>query len=226
MIRKSTLLFLFLFLLPGLAVPAFAEDKPSIIEITGRAAVMALPTTVTISFAVESDSPKAQAAVRDNAERTEKVLAALKKISDKDTKLRTTGFALSPVYEKTERVIGYRVRNSVVLESKDIDKTGAFIDDAAEAGVSRIGNLSFSNDKEEELRKEAGLEALKRAMRDAEALAKASGMTIKRILKITYDSREYPTIVMREAAPATARTPIAVGEIPVQVEVHVTFEVN
>jgi len=226
MIRKSTLLFLFLFLLPGIAVPAFAEDKPSIIEITGRAAVMALPTTVTISFAVESDSPKAQAAVRDNAERTEKVLAALKKISDKDTKLRTTGFALSPVYEKTERVIGYRVRNSVVLESKDLDKTGSFIDDAAEAGVSRIGNLSFSNDKEEELRKEAGLEALKRAMRDAEALAKASGMTIKRILKITYDSREYPTIVMREAAPAAARTPIAVVEIPVQVEVHVTFELN
>jgi len=130
------------------------------------------------------------------------------------------------VYEKGERVIGYRVRNTVVLESKDLAKTGAFIDDAAEAGVSRIGNLSFSNDKEEEMRKEAGLEALKRAMRDAEALAKASGMTIKRILKITYDSREYPTIVMREAAPAAARTPIAVGEIPVQVEVHVTFEVN
>jgi uncharacterized protein YggE len=226
MTRKFTIAFLSLLLLLGLAVPAFAEDKPSIIEITGRGTVMALPTTVTISFAVESDSPKAQTAVRDNAERTEKVLAALKKISDKDTKLRTTGFALSPVYEKTERVIGYRVRNSVVLESKDLDKTGSFIDDAAEAGVSRIGNLSFSNDKEEELRKEAGLEALKRAMRDAEALAKASGMTIKRILKITYDSREYPTIVMREAAPAAARTPIAVGEIPVQVEVHVTFEVN
>jgi len=57
---------------------------------------------------------------------TEKVLAALKKVSDKDTKLRTTGFALSPVYEKTERVIGYRVRNTVVLESKDLDKNGLF----------------------------------------------------------------------------------------------------
>jgi uncharacterized protein YggE len=226
MTKKSAAFFLFPFLLLGLAVPAFPEEKPSTIEITGRAAVMALPTTVTISFAVETDSPKAQAAVRDNAERTEKVLAALKKVSDNDTKLRTTGFGLSPVYEKGERVIGYRVRNTVVLESKDLDKTGAFIDDAAEAGVSRIGNLSFSNDKEEEMRKEAGLEALKRAMRDAEALAKASGMTIKRILKITYDSREYPTIVMREAAPAAARTPVVVGEIPVQVEVHVTFEVN
>jgi hypothetical protein len=221
-----TVAFMSLFLLLGAALPSFAEDKPSTIEITGRAAVMALPTTVTISFAVETDSPKAQAAVRDNAERTERVLAALKKVSDKHTKLRTTGFALSPVYEKTERVIGYRVRNTVVLESKDLDKTGSFIDDAAEAGVSRIGNLSFSNDKEEDLRKEAGLEALKRAMRDAEALAKAAGMTIKRILKITYDSREHPTIVMRDAAPAAVRTPIAVGEIPVQVEVHVTFEVN
>jgi uncharacterized protein YggE len=118
------------------------------------------------------------------------------------------------------------VRNTVVLESRDLDKTGAFIDDAAEAGVSRIGSLSFSNDKEEELRKEAGIDALKRAMRDAEALAKASGMTIKRILKITYDSREHPMIVMREAAPAAARTPIAVGEIPVQVDVYVIFEVN
>ncbi|MCU0594311.1 MAG: SIMPL domain-containing protein [Desulfobacterota bacterium] len=226
MIKKFSVFSFLLFLLAGLIDPAVAEDKPSTIEITGRAAVTALPTTVTISFSVESDSPKAQAAVRDNAERTERVLAALKKVSDKDTKLRTTGFALSPVYEKTERVIGYRVRNTVVLESKDLDKTGSFIDDAAEAGVSRIGNLSFSNDKEEDLRKEAGLEALKRAMRDAEALAKAAGMTIKRILKITYDSREYPTIVMREAAPAAARTPIAVGEIPVQVEVHVTFEVN
>jgi uncharacterized protein YggE len=226
MIKKFRVVFLFICLILGSAVSAFAEDKPSTIEITGRAALTALPTTVTISFAVESDSPKAQTAVRDNAERTEKVLAALKRVSDKDTKLRTTGFGLSPIYEKTERVIGYRVRNTVVLESRDIDKTGSFIDDAAEAGATRIGNLSFTNDKEEDLRKEAGLEALKRAMKDAEALAKAAGMTVKRILKITYDSREHPTIVMRDAASSAARTPIAVGEIPVQVEVHVVFEVN
>jgi uncharacterized protein YggE len=103
------------------------------------------------------------------------------------------------------------VRNTVVLESRDIDKTGSFIDDAAEAGATRIGNLSFTNDKEEDLRKEAGLGALKRAMKDAEALAKAAGMTVKRILKITYDSREHPTIVMRDAASSAARTPIAVG---------------
>ena len=226
MIRKFAIPSLCLLLLLVLAAPAFPEDKLSTIEITGRAAIFALPTTVTISFAVETDSPKAQTAVKENAERTEKVLAALKKVSDKDTKLRTTGFALSPVYEKTERVVGYRVRNNVVLESKDLDKTGAFIDEAAEAGVSRIGNLSFSNDKEEDLRKEAALEALRLAVKDAEALAKASGMAIKRILKITYDSREHPTIVMREAASVAARTPIAVGEIPVQVEVRVAFEVN
>jgi uncharacterized protein YggE len=226
MISKRAIPLLGLLMLLGFAAPASAEDNPSTIEITGTAAVMAPPTTVTISFAVETDSPKAQAAVKENAERTEKVLAALKKVSDKETKLRTTGFTLSPVYEKTERVIGYRVRNTVVLESKDLDNTGAFIDEAADAGATRIGNLSFSSDKEEDLRKEAGLEALKFAMRDAEALAKASGMRIKRILKITYDSREHPTIVMREAAPAAARTPIAVGEIPVQVEVHVVFEMN
>ena len=136
MISKLAISSLCLLMLLGLASPALAEDNPSTIEITGAAAVMAPPTTVTISFAVETDSPKAQAAVKENAERTEKVLAALKKVSDKDTKLRTTGFALSPVYEKTERVVGYRVRNTVVLESNDLDNTGTFIDEAADAGAA------------------------------------------------------------------------------------------
>ncbi|MBP1740641.1 MAG: hypothetical protein H6Q48_2934, partial [Deltaproteobacteria bacterium] len=46
MIKKSCVLSLFVILLLGWAIATFAEDKPSTIEITGRAAVMALPTTV------------------------------------------------------------------------------------------------------------------------------------------------------------------------------------
>ena len=210
---------------------AFAQggEKPSTIEITARAAVQAMPNTVTLSFAVETDGPLAKDTVRDNAERTEKVLAALAKAADKDGKITTSGFSLSPVYEKGDpsKPSGFRVRNTVILESKALSKVGAFIDEAAEAGASRISNLTFTSDKEEELRREAAIGALKQARMDAEALAKASGLAIKRVVKITHDQREHtPLGVLREAAVAGVQTPIAVGEISVSANVNVVFEVE
>lgn len=67
-----------------------------------------------------------------------------------------SGYTLFPVYEKekTDRTGLYRVRNTVIVESKDLGKVGAFIDQAAEAGVSRISDLTFTRDKSEEIAKE------------------------------------------------------------------------
>ena len=222
----SLLWALFIFLV----LPAFGEDSITAptIEITGRASIMTTPNTVTIFFSVETELPKASDAVRSNAEKAEKILNVLRRISDKDTKIKTSGYGLFPVYEKegATRTGFYRVRNSVIVESKDLDKVGTFVDQAAEAGVSRIANLTFGTDRAEELTKEAAAQALKNAVRDAEALAKVAGVSIKRIAKITYDQREnHPVRAMLEAA-APVSTPIMVGEIQVQASVHLVFELN
>jgi hypothetical protein len=194
----------------------------------GKASIMTMPNTVTIFFSVETELPKANDAVRSNAEKTEKILNVLRKISDKDTRIKTSGYGLFPVYEKegATRTGFYRVRNSVIVESKDLDKVGAFVDQASEAGVSRIANLTFGTDRAEELIKEAAAQALKNAVRDAEALAKVAGVSIKRIVKITYDQREnHPVRAMLEAA-APVSTPIVAGEIQIQASVHLVFELN
>jgi uncharacterized protein YggE len=223
--------FLVLLLGVAFAAPTFAEsgENLSAIEVAAGATVFTMPNTLTLSFAVETDSPMANDAVRANAERTEKVLAALTKVAGKDSKIRTSGFSLSPVYERGDpsKPSGYRVRNTVILESKVLDKAGTFIDAAAEAGVNRIANLTFTSDKEEELRRDAAIKALKQATIDAEALAKASGLAIKRVLKVSYDQREQaPLGVLREAAVAGVQTPIAVGEIAVHANVLAVFEVQ
>lgn len=228
MIRILLLAFLF-----SLAQVPFAiaqeGEKLSTLEISTRATVQAMPNMVTLSFAVETDGPTAKDAVSANAERTENVLAALKKVADKEGKIKTSGFSLSPVYEKGDpsKPGGFRVRNTIILESKALARVGAFIDEAAEAGASRISNLTFTSDQEEELRREAAIEALKQAKADAEALAGAAGLAIKRIVKITHDQREYaPLGALREAAAAGVQTPIAVGEISFSADVHVVFEVE
>ena len=228
--RLTQFLSLLWTLLVLLVLPAFGEDSKETptIEVTGRASVMTMPNTVTISFSVETELPKASDAVKSNAEKTDKILNVLGKISDKETRIKTSGYGLFPVYEKegATRIGFYRVRNSVILESKDLDKVGAFVDQAAEAGVSRIANLTFGTDRAEELAKEAAAQALKNALRDAEALAKVAGVSIKRIRRITYDQRDnHPVRAMLEAA-APVTTPIMVGEIQVQASVQLVFELN
>jgi uncharacterized protein len=227
--RKILLLPLFVSLA---CVPsAFAQggEKPSTLEIAARATVNAVPNTLTLSFAVDTDSPLAREAVGENAERTERVLAALRRVMDESSRIWTSGFNLSPLYEKGDpsKPSGFRARNMVILESKAIDRAGAFIDAAAEAGASRIGNLAFTNDKEEDLRKEAAVKALRQAALDAEMLAKTAGLAIKRVIKITYDQREHaPLPILREAAFAGVQTPVVVGEITVHSSVHVVFELE
>lgn len=210
---------------------ALSEDNTrlSTIEVVGKAKIMVMPNMATISFTVESTAEKAQDAVRENAERTDRLLKALRKTSGKEAEIKTSIFTLSPIYEKGNRLrpSGYRVRNTVVLTTKDLNRVGIFIDEASKAGADRIGSLTFGNDKEEQFRKEARIEALRDAMRNAEDLAKAAGLTIKRTLSISYAPRSayMPRSVLVASAADTA-TPVEVGQIPIEATVNVIFEVN
>ncbi len=211
---------------------ASAEDasKLSTIEVEGRAQIMVTPNVATISFAVETDAPGAQEAVEGNAGRMNKLLNNLKRIAGKETKIRTSGFTVSPVYEKGDRLRpkGYRVRNTVILETKKLENIAVYIDEASKTGANRIGSLVFSTDKKETFRREAAAEALRQAMRNAEDLAKTAGLKVNRIVKISYVSREITPSrrYFREASAPAARTPIEVGEIPIEASVNVVFEAN
>jgi uncharacterized protein YggE len=228
--KRLTSIIFILSIFVATACLAWAEDtvKTPTIEVVGKAKLMVMPNVATISFAVETNSSKAQDAVRGNAEQTQTLLNALKKISAKETKIKTSGFSLSPVYEERQRLrpSGYRVRNTVVVETKDLDEVGGLIDEASRGGAGSIGSLTFGTDEEERFRREAAAGALRDAAKSAEALAKAAGLTIKRIVRITYTPR--PPVVVRSLAAHAERasTPVVIGEIPVEASVNVVFEVN
>ena len=228
--RKLSLFSLFICLSLTLAQLSYAKEEPeaSTIEVVGKARVMTMPNVATVTFAVETNSTKAQQAVRENAKQTEQLLSTLKNIGGEKIKVSTSGFNLTPVYDKDDRLQprGYRVTNTVIVETKEIDQVGIFIDEASKAGVSRIGSLTFSTDSEEKLRKEAAVLAVKQAKDVAADLAKAAGLTIKRIVKLSYTPRGPAPLFRMEAMAAAARTPVEVGEITVEETVQVIFETN
>jgi len=221
-----------IFLLMTLFCIARAEETAGIstLEVVGHAKLMAKPNTATLSLATETNAKNAQDAVQDNALQTETLLKRLRKILAKEDKVKTSGYSVSPVYEKEKpiRVAGYRVRNTVVVETKNLDKLGALIDEAAKAEVSRMAGLTFSHDEKDELQAKTAVEAVHQAVKTAEELASAAGLTIKRIIRISYSPRG-PISPLREARALGApspRTPIEIGEIPIEASVTVVFEVN
>lgn len=210
--------------------PSNAQEKPTLstIEVTGTATIMVMPNTATVSFAVETSASTAKQAAGENARKTNTLLNRLREIAGKEVKIKTSGFNLSPVFDKGSRLRpkGYRARNSVILETKNIDKLGTFIDEASNAGVSHIGSLSFSTDRDQELRKEAAVKALQQAKTIAGDLAKAAGLTIKRIIKISYGPSGPVRPYRMEARAMAVRTPIEAGELSIEESVHVVFEVH
>jgi uncharacterized protein YggE len=213
-----------------LAGLSYATEKPapSTIEVTGKATIMVMPNMATVSFSVETSATTAKQAAGENARKSNKLLNTLREVAAKEVKIKTSGFNLTPIYDKDSRLRpkGYRARNSVLIETKSIDKVGIFIDEASRVGVSRIGSITFSTDRDQELRKEAAVKAVQQAKTIAEDLAKAAGLTIRKIIKISYSPGGPVRPYRMEAMAAAVRTPIEAGELSIEESVHVVFEAH
>jgi hypothetical protein len=218
-----------LVLLPP-AIQAAQPSRPATIEVLGTARILVKPEIAVLSFAAEASARSAQDAVRQGAEQASRLLAALKAITADTDSLRTSAFGVSPVYGKDSRLApeGYRVRNSVILETRQLDRLGLFIDEAVKAGASSIAGPSFRTTRDEEVKREASAQALRQAIENGRALARAAGLSVKRILTISSPHREGPRPLPMEAnvAAAAAPTPILAGDIPVEAAVSVVFEVD
>jgi uncharacterized protein YggE len=230
MYRRVFFIVFFISVLMTFTCMGFAEEKskPSTIEVVGKAQIMVVPNVASISFSVETNATKAKQAVSENAESTDKLLNILRKIAGNEARISTSGFTLSPIYEKDNRLRprGYRVRNTVTLETKSVDKLGNCIDAASVVGASRIGSLTFSTDKEEQLKNEAAVKAVHQAVKIAGDLAKAAGLTIKKVIKLSYGPREPVRPYRMEAMAAATRTPVEIGEITIEERVNIVFEAN
>jgi len=205
------------------------------LSVNGSGEVYIAPDLANISFAVETNAKTASAAVKENAEKTNKVLEALKSQIGKDDTLSTTGYNLSPVYEynnqtKKSEFTGYRATNSVLVKTFNLKNVGNLIDSAAEAGSNSIQGLTFDSTKRNEHMKEALAKAVKDAKTTAETVANAAGVKITTIYQIS-PSYNYPVPVYRDfaeskMAAAPPPTPIEAGEITVKASVNMVFGIE
>jgi len=230
-----SLLFVTLMAVPPLQASAQAPSTspqmqtPQIV-VSASGEVHVKPDRAEIAFSVETRAQTAAAAAAENARRQKSVMDALKAQIGKEDALSTVGYNVmaDERYDGNERrILGYVARNTVVLETRMLDRVGAFIDTALAAGANVVHGLSFSYSAADDARRQALADALANARADAEALARAAGGALGALLEVSVGGSANPPVPMMEMARAAAgQTPIEPGEQSVRAFVTVRWAFN
>jgi uncharacterized protein YggE len=221
-----------------LATSATAQQhpipQPPTITVNGEATIAAEPDQAQIDIGVTTQARTAPEASKDNAERSARVLAEVKRILGKGDEARTSGYALNPQYRYPQggkpEIVGYIANNIVRIKMAKADDVGKLIDAAMAAGANNISRLVFTLKDEEAIRLEALRQASAKARTKAEAIAASLGLRILRISAVSEGERSFQPILrqapMARAEAAAAPTPIEPGTVEVRSTVTLTIEVE
>ncbi|MEG4209714.1 SIMPL domain-containing protein [Microcoleus sp. S13_B4] len=214
----------------GLDPVAAQEQRIRTLTVTGRG-VEAIPTTQTqVRLGVEVQGKTAAEVQQEAARRSSAVVELLR--SRQVEKLETAGITLNPIYNfdnNQQRLTGYTATNTVTFRINTAS-AGTLLDDAVNAGATRIDGVSFA--AAESAIEQAQKQALKKATQDAQTQADAvlSALNLKRgeILGIQVNGASAPPTMYRQlagvrAAAADATTPVVGGEQQVEASVTLQF---
>lgn len=217
-----------------IATPALPAITGTLLEISAQGETRRTPDLATISAGVVTQAADAATAMRENAARMDRVLAALKRAGVADRDVRTASISLSPQYRYGENqppiITGYQASNSVTVKFREIARSGTILDALVATGANQISGPELGLDNPNAAMDEARLDAVAKARARAELYAKAAGLRVKRILSISegvYDMpRPMPVMVRGMAMAQDAESKIMPGEQQVGVTLSVRFELE
>ena len=124
-----------------------------------------------------------------------KVIAALKGQGIAAADIRTDVVSLSPRYSQAgDAIVGYTATNSVSATLRNLDKAGAAIDAAVDAGANQISGPNLVRSDQTALYRAALRAAITNAKGKAQTIARASGLHLRRITDVTESSAAPPPV--------------------------------
>lgn len=131
-----------------------------IISVTGTATTSVEPDMLVITFGVETQEVTARQALDTNSQTMNEIIDAIQLTEIVADEISTSRFNIHPVYEGYEDEItkrwkqeltGYRVTNTITVETINLDLAADIIDSAVIAGANRVDNVSFTLSPEKHL---------------------------------------------------------------------------
>jgi uncharacterized protein YggE len=226
---------------PGLQTRAHAQTTPAgsaadqnVIVTQGEGLVTTAPDRAYVSISAESRAKLPKVAQQQNAQAMTAVQEKLKAAGVSGDAVRTITLDLQPEFDYNDgrqTLRGYVARNTIEVRVDAIDKVGEVVDAAVASGATSVSNIRFDLKDRQSVQQRALAEAVTDARARADALAKAAGVSIARIMRIEDQSEQHvppprPMAQFRMAAADAASTPVAAGQLEIRARIILTVRVN
>ena len=230
--RKSGTILLLALAVAGCGQPADPRGVGRgevLLQVAATGRTETRPDSARFSAGVETIAPTAAGASAGNAATINRVATALERLGIKRDDLQTRSITLSRIDYGPNRG-RYRANNVIEARVRDLDKAGAAIAAATEAGANILSGPDLRVGDSEAASRSAYALAYKAARARAEAYAAAAGLKVDRVLTIRDsgaggDPQPYDgAMMMREtAANEVAAPPVRPGMNASEVRVRVDF---
>ena len=223
-------------------LPAQAQVTPTVnqsisgtrLDVSATGESTRVPDVAIISAGVVTRAATAAAAMRENAERMERMIAALKAAGVADRDVQTSNLSLNPEYRYVEnqppQLTGYTASNQVNIRFRDIRNSGRVLDVLVAQGANQINGPTLTLDQPEAALDEARANAVALGRARAQLYARSLGMQVVRIVSVSESGRHFgPPPPMPERGGmdmAVAKTQIVPGEQSYQVALAMVFELR
>jgi len=216
---------------PSTSVTPFAQDTakytfknpdPSIsynktetettLTVVGLGYVNVPPDMISLNLGIDTISPTAQEAVKNNTQIMNKIIESLKALDLDEKEVKTSYFSVYPQYlydpegKNPPKITGYQASNNVNILSKETEKVAEIIDKSISAGANRIDgpNFSLSPEAQRSLRGEVIQKAIKDAEASAEEMLAIQNLSIKGIKSMSISFGGYPLAYIEQYAVSTS----------------------
>lgn len=231
--------------LTSVSAPALAQSMgdashhmmaPPNLSLSAYGEVKVAPDKAMINFGVMTEAATAEEAMRQNAERMNRVMAALRRAGIAERDIQTSGLNLSPQYDyqsdQPPRLRGYQAVNRVTVTVRDLARVGTTADAVVSAGVNQIDGISFGLTDRTAAEDQARRLAVRDLQRKASLYAEALGVQLGGIRALSEGtSMSVPPpmpyargmVAMEQADAATSVSP---GELTVRVDITGMYDLN
>lgn len=217
---------------------------PQDISVVATSEVEYVPDIARVTVGVRSDSPSASVAIDTINRNAAQVIAAVKAVGIGASSIKTVGYNLqfrerqlpSPNPSVNSMTVSQPAASpaagtyeaSEMLEVKaPIALAGKVLDAAIAAGANESFGLSYQTTNYDNLYRSALARAVTSARATAEAIAKASHVTLGDIQSISNFSEAQPGLRMMQAAPmAMSGASVLPGTDAVSATVYVTYRIK
>ncbi len=221
------------------------------VTVEGDGKVTVKPDIARISLSVASTGKTVKEVTDDNVQKMNAVVAELKKLGIKSEDIQTSSYDLYPQYDynpplyldnvkqqevvdKTPRIVGYNLNQTVDLKVRDLNKTDDVVDVATRAGANQVGSLVFDLDDLTVPKAAARKLAFDKAKAKAVQMAGAAGVSLGKVVTFSegYSGGypvQYANYAMRDMAvseAAMATPAMEPGSKEITVNVSVTYEID